>query len=232
MQTLTEQLFLHPLRERILDESQLARVVGGSPARRYGLVNRALQAGELQRLKRGLYVLPPPFRRTRLHPFVLAQTLLPTSYVSLETALAWHGWIPEAVYVTVSVAPGRKAQEYSSEAFGHFSFLPLAICTGYFLVQVDRVGLEGQAALLARPLRALMDWVCLHKHAWQGLAFLTDGLRIDMEHFQAITPTDINALQHVYKHRHMQVYLTQFAQALGLSTTGEAADAGIAATAA
>ena len=108
MQALTEQLLFHPLRERILDEGQLANIVGGSPARRYGLVNRALQAGELQRLMRGLYVLPQRFRQTCLHPFVIAQRLQATSYISFETALAWHGWIPEAVYSTASVTPGRK----------------------------------------------------------------------------------------------------------------------------
>jgi hypothetical protein len=223
MQALTEQLLFHPLHERILDEEQLARLLGGSPARRYGLVNRALQAGELQRLKRGLYVLSPPFRRSKLHPFVLAQKLMPTSYVSFETALAWHGWIPEAVYSTASVTPGRKTLEYQPEPFGHFSFHPIAIHTGYFLVQVERVELEGQAALVARPLRALLDWMCLHKQPWQGLAFLEDGLRIEPEYFQQVTLADIEALQRVYKHQHIQAYLTQFTHALGLSMRKEAA---------
>ncbi len=223
MQAITEQLLFHPLHERILDEGQLARLLGGSSARRYGLVNRALQAGELQRLKRGLYVLASPFRRTKLHPFVLAQKLLPTSYVSFETALAWHGWIPEAVYSTASVTPGRKTLEYQPEPFGHFSFHPLAIHTGYFLVQVERIELEGQAALVARPLRALMDWVCLHKQPWQGLAFLEDSLRIELEQLQLVTWADIAALQRVYKHQQMQAYLTQLAHALGLSVTEEVA---------
>jgi hypothetical protein len=217
MQSLTEQLLFHSLRERIMDESQLASIVGGSPARRYGLVNRALQAGELQRLMRGLYVLPQRFRQTRLHPFVIAQRLQPTSYISFETALAWHGWIPEAVYSTASVTSGRKTLEYQPEFFGHFSFHPLAIHTGYFLVQVERVELENQAALVARPLRALMDWICLHKQPWQGLAFLEDGLRIEIEQLQTVTGADIAALRRVYKHQHMQAFLAQFAQALGLS---------------
>lgn len=223
MQALTEQLLFHPLRERILDEGQLANIVGGSPARRYGLVNRALQAGELQRLMRGLYVLPQRFRQTCLHPFVIAQRLQATSYISFETALAWHGWIPEAVYSTASVTPGRKTLEYKPEPFGHFSYHPLAIHTGYFLVQVERIELEGQAALVAHPLRALMDWVCLHKQSWQGLAFLEEGLRIESEYFQQVTLADIEALQRVYKHQYMQAYLTQFAHALGLSTRKEAA---------
>jgi hypothetical protein len=217
MQSLTEQLLFHSLRERIMDESQLASIVGGSPARRYGLVNRALQAGELQRLMRGLYVLPQRFRQTRLHPFVIAQRLQLTSYISFETALAWHGWIPEAVYSTTSVTPKRKTLEYQPESFGHFSFHPLATHTGYFLVQVERVELENQAALVARPLRALMDWICLHKQPWQGLAFLEDGLRIEIEQLQTVTGADIAALRRVYKHQHMQAFLAQFAQALGLS---------------
>jgi hypothetical protein len=202
-----------------LDETQLARLLDGSAARRYGLVNRALQAGELQRLKRGMYILPTPFRQTRLHPFVLAQTLSPTSYVSFETALAWHGWIPEAVYSTASVTSGRKALAFQPEAFGHFEYRPLAIRAGYFLVQVERIELEGQAALVARPFRALMDWVCLRKQPWQGLAFLEEGLRIEPEQLQTVTWAEVGALQQVYKHQYMQVYLAQFARALGLSVT-------------
>lgn len=217
MQAITEQLLFHPLHERILDEGQLARLLGGSPPRRYGLVNRALQAGELQRLKRGLYVLASPFRRSKLHPFVLAQKLLPTSYVSFETALAWHGWIPEAVHTVASVTPGRKTLQYQPEGFGLFTYHPLALHKGYFLVQVARVELEGQAALLANPLRALLDWVCLHKQPWQGLAFLEDSLRIESESLARITAADITNLRYVYKHQAVQHWLTQLGITLQLT---------------
>jgi predicted transcriptional regulator of viral defense system len=40
------------------------------------------------------------------------------SYISFETALAYHGWIPERVFVTASVVPGRKSRRYENEKMG------------------------------------------------------------------------------------------------------------------
>jgi hypothetical protein len=51
------------LADGVLTERQLDRVIGRSPAKRHGLVNRAMQSAELIRLQRGLYVLADRFRR-------------------------------------------------------------------------------------------------------------------------------------------------------------------------
>lgn len=214
MQTLTQMLMEQGWEKRVLDDTQLARLVGGSDARRYGLVNRALHAGELLRLKRGLYVLSPRFRQTLPHPFVVAQALLPASYISFESALAYHDWIPEAVYATTSVTPGRKSASHEVEAYGQFVFHPLALASGYFLHGVQRVELAGQHCLLASPLRALLDWVCLRKLAWQGLPALLDGMRLDEDELCRVTHTDVMRLQPVYKHQRVQDFLQQLAGAL------------------
>jgi hypothetical protein len=49
VQTLTEAIISSQLRNHVLSEDQIQRLTGGSPDRRYGLVNRALKAGELMR---------------------------------------------------------------------------------------------------------------------------------------------------------------------------------------
>src|SRR3546814_9646973 len=64
---------------------------------------------------------------------------MPGSYVSFESALAHHGWIPEAVFVTAGVTPGRKTLRFETTDFGTFSFHPLAIADYQFLAGVDRV---------------------------------------------------------------------------------------------
>lgn len=221
MQALTEKILEQQLGERVLNDVQLARILGGSDARRYGSVNRALRAGELQHVKRGLYLLPPRFRHDPVHPFALAQALLPTSYVSFESALSYHGWIPEAVYTSASVTPERKSRRYELEALGCFTFQPLAIQPGYFLEQVERLQLTGQTLLLAKPLRALMDWVCLRKLAWQGLDVLLDGMRLDEDLLHqldsSVTAADISALAQVYKHQRVRDYLQHFARELGIA---------------
>ena len=215
MQSLTERLIHLELANRVLSDTQLARVVGGSPQRRYGLVNRAMKAGELLRLTRGSYLLAERFRDYPGHPFALAQAFVPGSYVSFETALAHHGWIPEAVYTTASVTPGRKSLDYDHPVFGRFSFHPLAIQAGYFLELVEHIQITQQSLLVAEPFRALMDLVCLRKVEWQGMEWLTEGMRIDYEHLQNITSADIRTLALVYKQKRVNSFLKSLARELG-----------------
>src|SRR5690606_20788918 len=125
------------------------------------------------------------------HPFSLAQKIEPGSYVSLESALAFHGWVPEAAYTTTSVVPGRKFKEYQHEQFGAFTFSPLAINPGCFLDLVQRRQADKQVFLLASPVRAFMDLVCLKKVEWQGMSWIRDSMRIDAEIWQGVTSAEL-----------------------------------------
>jgi hypothetical protein len=216
MQTLTEQLIEEGLNDRVLTDTQLGRLISGSRQRRYNLVNRAMKAGELIRLRRGLYMLPYKYRSQPCHPYVLAQRLVPGSYVSLETALAFHNWIPEAVYSTASVMPGHKAKEFSYESLGRFTFHPLPIQVGYFLELVERVKLVEQPVLMAQPVRALLDLVCLKKVEWQGLAWLVQGMRIDEDVLHQVTGAELRTLKQVYKRKRVKGFIAQLEAALGL----------------
>lgn len=216
MQTITDKLVNAGLANRLITVSQLDRLVGGSPQRRYGLVNRAIKAGELIRLQRGLYGVSTFYRDAPCHPFALAQALAPGSYVSFETALAYHGWIPEAVITTASVVTGRKSRKYEHEKLGLFTFHPLAIQQGYFLELVVRYQVDGQTMLVADPLRALMDLVCLRKIPWQGMKWFWHGLRVDPELLANIDIDDIRALKMVYKHKRMESFLTLLCRGLNI----------------
>lgn len=215
MQTLTKQLVDLGLSNRVLSDAQLARIIEGSKQRRYHLVNRAIKAGELLRLRRGSYLLAEPFRDAPIHPFALAQAFVPGSYVSFETALSHHGWIPEAVYTTASVTPERKSREYEHAVFGHFSFHPLATRPGYFLELVEREKSGKQTMLVARPIRALMDLVCLKKAEWQGMDWLQESLRIEYEALRQVTGAEIRTLKRVYKHQRVIRFLDALARELG-----------------
>ena len=215
MQTLTHKIIELGLSNRVLTSPQLARLLEGSKQRRHNLVNRALKAGELLRLRRGCYLLAPIWRDYPPHPFALAQAIVPGSYISFETALSHHGWIPEAVYTTASVTPGRKSLDYEHPAYGSFSFYPLAIQEGCFFELVERKVIAEQPMLVAEPIRALMDLVCLRKIEWQGLSLLTEGLRIDDEHLRNITSADIRTLELVYKQKRVKSFLKLLAKELG-----------------
>jgi len=215
MQTLMQAILDSGLGDRVICEQQLARLVEGSAQRRYNLVNRALAAGELVRLRRGRYLLARRWRARPGHPFALAQALRPGSYVSFETALSFHGWIPETTPLTACVVPGRKSSETVHPLFGHFRFSPLAINEGFFLEGVDRLILDEQAALVAQPPRALLDTVCRRKLAWQGRGWLVDGMRIDADILDTLQQDALQPLQAVYKHHRMHDFITALSQELG-----------------
>lgn len=216
MTPLTELIIKSGEAHRVLSIRQVNRLLGGSDPRRYGQVNRALKSGELLTPRRGLYVLADIFRKQPLHPFVLAQQMMPGSYISAESALSFHGWIPEAVHTVLSVTHGGKSVDYSHGVLGHFEFRRMTVRTGYFLQAVARHELQQQVALVAEPLRALMDLVYLRKIEWQGLDYLLSGMRIDESQLRAVTSLDISRLMDVYAGRREQTYLAELQRSLGL----------------
>jgi hypothetical protein len=216
MQPLTESVIEHGLRDRILSERQLERIAGGTRARRYGLVNRTLKSQELVRVRRGLYVLASKYRSEPPHPFAIAQALEPGSYVSFETALSLHGWIPESVRTNASVISGRKSSALEHPTLGSFTFHPLALNDARFLELVERLQWGSQTALVAKPLRALLDLVTLRKLRWQGMDWLIEGLRIDEQSVQEVNRTQIEALMGVYKQKTPNSFLTKLAEELQL----------------
>ncbi len=203
MQTLTEILVQRGWAGRVLSQAQLARVLDGSAQRRYNLVHRALKAGELLQLRRGCYVVAPVLGNGLPHTFVLAQSLQPGSYVSFESALSFHGWIPESVPVTLSVTPGRRRQEVNHAVLGLYRFVPLALRQGGLLAAVDRHTFGGQAALIAQPIRALLDLLCLRKQPLVGLAAITRPLRIDPDLLGQVPSEAWQAVERVYAHKRM-----------------------------
>ena len=191
------------LGHRVVSQAQLARLVEGTPQRRYNLVNRAMQHGELLQLRRGLYLLAPKMQNSLLHPYVLAQALQPGSYISMETALSFHGWIPESVPTTLSVLPGRRQLVVNHPVLGLYRFFPLALQRGQFLQAVDRHTFSGQTALVAQPLRALLDMVCMRKLEVANMKTLAAFMRIDEELFDSVDPDTWELMQQVYLHKRM-----------------------------
>ena len=216
MTPLTELIIETAGANHVLAAGQIERMLGGSEARRYGQVNRALKAGELLRVKRGIYVLADKFRDYPVHPFALAQQLMPGSYVSAESALSYHGWIPEAVRSVLSMTATGKSVAYEHALLGKYEFQRMTVQSGYFLQAVTRYELQHQVALIADPLRALLDLVYLRKLPWQGLDYLLEGLRIDEQAIRSLSSSDINRLLDVYKGKRERMFIEALLRALGL----------------
>jgi hypothetical protein len=91
------------------------------------------------------------------HPFLVANRLVRGSYVSLQSALAHHGVIPEHVPVTTSMTTGRPQRRENPLGSFEYHHVRPELLTGY---RLERLG-DGQEALVATPARALADLVGL-----------------------------------------------------------------------
>ena len=171
------------------------------------LVHRACQAGEILRLKPGLFVLAQPFRKSEPHPFVVAAVMHAPSHISLESALSHHGLIPEAVYQVSSVTVGR-SREFSTP-LGVFSFQ--RVPTGIPRAGVEAVAVARNAwAFIASPLRAIADAVYLNKDVtWKrdGLGYLTDSLRIEEDDLPGLSFDSAEEILESFRSRRVRAFL-------------------------
>lgn len=124
-------------------------------------LSRWVKAGRLYQLRRGLYALAPPFQKVRPHPFLVANHLIPGSYVSLQSSLGHYSLIPEYVPVTTSVTVGRPARWDTPLGTYDFRHIQSELLTGYRRISLG----EGQEAFLATPEKALLDLVYLESGA-------------------------------------------------------------------
>jgi hypothetical protein len=120
-------------------------------------LSRWVKSGRLLQLRRGLYALAPPYRKVRPHPFLVANRLVPGSYVSLQSALAYHGLVPEHVPVTTSVTAGRPQRRENPLGSFEYHHVRADLLIGY---RLEPLG-DGQEALVATPEKAFADLVGL-----------------------------------------------------------------------
>jgi predicted transcriptional regulator of viral defense system len=203
MDTLTEKVFEYaPYGD--FTSQDVATLFPGSENRRYGLVKRAIASGEVIHIRRGLYCLAPKYRRKNVNLYALAQHIYGPSYISLESALSWHGWIPEAVYALTSVSLG-KSKEFDTP-LGVFSYVPAP--QKVFYIGVERLTDEdGNVFLMATPIKALVDYVYVHKKDWTGLKPITESLRVEPEEFESITADDIELVIDNYTNQRVQKFI-------------------------
>ena len=124
---------------------------------------RWTKVGKVIQLRRGVYILAAPYRTVEPHPFVIANYLRKNSYVSLQSALAYHGLIPEHVPVVMSVTAARPENIHTSMGNFGFRHVKRSHLFGYRQVTVSRK----QSALVATPEKALLDLVYLTPKAEQ-----------------------------------------------------------------
>ncbi len=207
MTTLKDKIIEAGFADHILTDVDLNNLLDGTPAVRYGMVNKALKKEEIIQIRRGLYLLADRYRQKKLSKFFLASRIVPHSYISLESALSFYGWIPEHVTTVTSVLACGRTKKFLT-SFGEFTFYQLPVNEYEFFTDVTRMEeIAGEPFLLASPLRALADYVYIKKIDWQGIGYLTDSLRIEIEQLMQINPDHFIEIKRVYRSKRVLNFL-------------------------
>jgi predicted transcriptional regulator of viral defense system len=148
-------------------------------------LSRWTKAGRLCQLRRGLYALAPPFQKVKPHPFVVANRMMRSSYVSLQSALGYYGLIPDVVPVTTSITTDRPGQWQTPLGVYTFRHIKIERFVGYRLVDLG----DNQQAFVASPEKALLDLV--HLQPGGDSAEYLQELRL-----QGMERLDLEELQH------------------------------------
>jgi len=199
MKKLTE-IIIEKIDADIFSHSALTACVSGSADKQYSLLKRAMACGEVIQIRRGLYCLAEKYRRRPFDLFEVAQRIYGPSYISFESALSFHGWIPEAVLSVTSASIG-KAKEYQTEV-GVFSFR--RVPTNVFFEGVERLP---SGVLIARPFKALLDYIYVHKKKWIGSRPVIENMRVDNNLFKKISTEEIRHCRSAYPQKRIQKFL-------------------------
>lgn len=141
---------------------------------RQSLMKRLLKKGDVIKVSRGLYVFGDIWRRQKLSKFAIANRLYYPSYISFESALSFHGLIPESVPTTTSACFRPKKKNFKTP-FGDFTY-------AHIPSKAYRLGVIFESSqLMASPLKALFDTLYRSRKVYTTLTDLEKDLRIDLD---------------------------------------------------
>jgi Predicted transcriptional regulator len=130
--------------------------------------------GLIIKLRNGFYLFPEYKTRSGFE-FYVANKIYRPSYISLHSALAFYGMIPESVVQITSVT-SRKTASFSN-AVGEFSYKTVKpdLMFGYDVKPI----VEGHSFFLAKPEKALID--LLYLYPFYNTKSEIEELRLDMD---------------------------------------------------
>jgi hypothetical protein len=151
-------------------------------------IHDLIKSGVLIVLKRGLYIANPTSYGIQPEAFLIANHLFGPSYISSDSALSFHGLIPERVF-EISSATIKQSRRFSnSVGVFNYTHLPLPYYSfGIINVQLSKQ----QSILLASAEKALFDkivttkGVVIRSHV-QAYQYLIENLRLDIDELKKL----------------------------------------------
>lgn len=163
-------------------------------------IHRMEQAGDVIRLKRGLYVVSQEITRKPLSQELIANQLYTPSYISCLSALRFYGLTPETVYQTQSMTI-KHARTFET-SIGVFSYSNVA--REVFPVGVTNITSNGYSFVIATPEKALCDLIAISPQVYlryqtDAQRYLEEDIRLDMDAFSKMNPDIFQEYAHVGK---------------------------------
>ncbi|HNQ96619.1 MAG TPA: hypothetical protein PKH81_00820 [Treponemataceae bacterium] len=171
----------------------------GSPKAK---LTRMVSNGEMIRIRRGLYIDDLSIPRMALAPVIYGP-----SYISFNTALSWHGLIPERVEIIESASFGKNRDKTFHTPLGeyHYRYLPASAYPHGLRLQED----SGYQFLIASREKALCD--AMYKagvlaHEKDIEALLIENWRIEMEDIESLDKNLVRFLAPLYRKKALTVF--------------------------
>ena len=158
---------------------ELHHILDKTADSRQAIIKRSIRKGYLIPIRRDLYLIKNA-KRALLNSFEIATIIYGPSYVSFESALSSHGWIPEAVRTTTCAAV-KRAKEFETP-IGIFSYEHIPIKA--FSFGIEQHQQNALTLFIASPVKALADIIYARKRTWESIGDLSEDLRIEIESFQ------------------------------------------------
>lgn len=147
---------------------------------RQAIIKRAIHKGYLIPIRRDLYLIKNS-KNSPVNAFEIATIIYGPSYISFESALSYHGWIPEAVRTT-TCASVKRAKEFETP-IGIFSYEHIPIKA--FSFGVEQHLQDNLTLFIASPVKALADLIYARKRTWGSIDDLSEDLRIEIDSFRS-----------------------------------------------
>ena len=160
-------------------------------------INHLIQMGTLTRLQREMYLVnkgqPPPLN-------LIGNQLVRPSYISLNWAAQYYGWMTEQVHQIASITVGRRREIHTD--VGVFMYHPVP--ERYYGVGIHSVVVDTHAFLIASPEKTLADILVSTRNIRiqsieNLMSYFEDFLRLDLED---LPPLDVDLLQQIASKGH------------------------------
>lgn len=171
-------------------------------------ISELVKTGLLTTLKNGLYIPGPKSKLGKAEPFLIANHLWGPSYVSLESALSYWGFIPERVHEITSIT--TKTSKKYENAVGRFTYRHTGL--PYYSFGIKSVTLKyEQVVMMASPEKAICDKIIMTPGIFlrsikQTIEFLTEDMRIGENNLVELNAAEMSTwLAHAPKRTSLEI---------------------------